>query len=213
MPYKDPIRRKEFDKQYWAKNKEKRSLQQKEWRKNNHLRAKELHDGWIKIHPERTKVYGQKYYLKNRDKVLARHAKRRKDNLELVRAIARKSANKNKAHRLAYCYRIRKTNVRVRIANSLRARVRNAIKLQKGSKGGHFEELLGISIPELLIHFEKQFKEGMSWDNYGVWNIDHIKPLSVYNLCDVDEQRKACHFTNLQPLWAIDNFSKGAKII
>ncbi len=49
----------------------------------------------------------------------------------------------------------------------------------------------------------------MSWDNYGEWHIDHIVPLSSFDLTDKSQVNKVCHYTNLQPLWAIDNLRKG----
>lgn len=65
---------------------------------------------------------------------------------------------------------------------------------------------------ELRAHLEAQFQAGMSWDNYGEWHIDHIKPLASFDLEDTDQLKLACHYTNLQPLWAKDNLSKGAKM-
>ena len=50
----------------------------------------------------------------------------------------------------------------------------------------------------------------MSWNNYGKWHLDHIKPLSSFNLQNIDELKQACHYSNLQPLWAEDNFKKGS---
>ena len=53
----------------------------------------------------------------------------------------------------------------------------------------------------------------MSWKNHGLngWHIDHIKPVSKYNLLDPEEQKKCFHYTNLQPLWAIENIRKSNK--
>ena len=57
----------------------------------------------------------------------------------------------------------------------------------------------------------KKFVSGMSWENYGKWHIDHIKPCASFNLLEEDEQKKCFHYTNLQPLWAKDNLKKGGK--
>jgi len=51
----------------------------------------------------------------------------------------------------------------------------------------------------------------MTWENHGEWHIDHIKPCSLFNLLNEDEQKKCFHYTNLQPLWASENLSKGCK--
>ena len=74
-------------------------------------------------------------------------------------------------------------------------------------------KLVGCSIDKLKQHLEKQFKKRMSWDNYGLggWEIDHIKPCAKFDLSKPEEQRKCFHYTNLQPLWAIDNKIKKDK--
>lgn len=74
-------------------------------------------------------------------------------------------------------------------------------------------ELIGCSISFLRGYLEAKFTEGMSWDNHGEWHIDHIKPCASFNLLDDEEQQKCFHYKNLQPLWAQENLSKGAKII
>ena len=68
--------------------------------------------------------------------------------------------------------------------------------------------LIGCSIEKLKKHFEKQFKSDMSWFNYGKWHIDHIKPCCKFDLRKISEQKKCFHYTNLQPLWAKENFRK-----
>jgi hypothetical protein len=95
-----------------------------------------------------------------------------------------------------------------RLARNLRGRLNKA--LHGNYKAGSAVNDLGCSIAELKQHLESQFKPGMSWDNYGRngWHIDHITPLCRFNLQDEIEFKKACHFTNLQPLWAGDNLEK-----
>jgi len=71
---------------------------------------------------------------------------------------------------------------------------------------------LGCSIDFLRGYLETRFTGGMTWDNHGeVWEIDHIKPLASFDLTKKAQQEKACHYTNLQPMFAFDNRSKGAR--
>ncbi len=72
-------------------------------------------------------------------------------------------------------------------------------------------EYLGCTIGELVKYLESKFEDDMGWHNYGRWHIDHIKPISKFNLVNTEQKKKACHYTNLQPLWAEDNLSKGAR--
>jgi hypothetical protein len=83
------------------------------------------------------------------------------------------------------------------------------------SKSKHTMELLGCSIEEFKIYLEKQFTKGMNWGNYGKkgWHIDHILPCASFDLTDPEQQKKCFHYTNLQPLWAEDNYKKKDKIL
>jgi hypothetical protein len=71
--------------------------------------------------------------------------------------------------------------------------------------------LIGLSLVEFRAYFESHFLPGMTWENHGDWHIDHKKPCSKFDLSDPDQQRLCFHYTNLQPLWKIDNLRKGAK--
>lgn len=117
-------------------------------------------------------------------------------------------------------YKLKKlaTDVNYRIACLLRARLRTAIK--NNHKTGSAIKDLGCSIEEFKIHIENKFyvnretNQNMTWENYGFygWHIDHIVPLSYFDLTDRKQFLKACHYTNLQPLWAKDNLKKGNRI-
>jgi len=93
-----------------------------------------------------------------------------------------------------------------RIACSLRVRLRQA--LRKGIKIDTAENLLGCSFESAKLHLESKFINGMTWENYGEWHIDHIVPCSFFDLTDPRQQRMCCNYRNLQPLWAKDNISK-----
>jgi len=73
------------------------------------------------------------------------------------------------------------------------------------------QELLGCSLSELVRHLESKFLPGMSWDNRNQWHVDHIKPLCAFDLTDPEQQAAAFHYSNLQPLWALDNMRKGGR--
>ena len=75
-------------------------------------------------------------------------------------------------------------------------------------------ELLGADVDFVKKYLQNKFLKGMTWDNWSRdgWHIDHIIPLSSFDLTKIEEQKKAFHYTNLQPLWAVDNLKKGDKI-
>ena len=72
--------------------------------------------------------------------------------------------------------------------------------------------MLGCSIEFFMEYIEKQFKSGMTWQNYGAWHVDHVRPCASFDLTDHEQQKICFHYSNLQPLWAVDNLKKGAKI-
>ena len=118
--------------------------------------------------------------------------------------------NKQKLRNYMKEYRKEKydKDIQFRISTILRSRLGKAIKDE--FKIGSAIKDLGCSITELKSYLESKFLTGMTWDNYGLdgWHIDHIKPLSAFNLSDRKQILEACHYTNLQPLWAKDNLSK-----
>jgi hypothetical protein len=142
----------------------------------------------------------KKYYLKNRNKLI-------RDNIKW------KKANKDKVMKNNLKYRTKKlkNNLNFKLRFYLSCRVRLALK--GNPKISTTMNLVGCSIQTLKQHLEKQFKSGMNWDNYGYygWHIDHIKPCANFDLSKHIEQKKCFHYTNLQPLWAKDNFRKGKK--
>jgi len=95
----------------------------------------------------------------------------------------------------------------------LRGRVMRALKLQLADKAYKTIELLGCSIQKAREYIEKQFTDDMNWENHGkIWEIDHCLPINSFDLAKKEEQKKAFHYTNLQPLIKWDNRSKGSKI-
>ena len=153
------------------------------WYSKNKENVKDYNNKWI----ENNKNYHSDLYINNIDKIKERNKKNKK------------ITNKRYLDR-------RNTNPLFKFKSNLRNRTCQAFKQKKWKKDGS-EKLLGCSYECAKLHIENKFTIGMSWDNYGEWHIDHIIPLSSAK--DVVEMSKLCHYTNIQPLWAIDNIKKG----
>lgn len=134
---------------------------------------------------------------------------------EAYNEITRRSYYKNKEKRLLAIRKravLRtKTDPSFRLMERCRNRVYCALKGKDKSK--KTQELIGCTWIELKEYLERQFQEGMSWENYGKegWEIDHIKPCALFDLSEQSQQKECFHYTNLQPLWGIDNRKKGNK--
>lgn len=92
----------------------------------------------------------------------------------------------------------------------MRNRIGNCLKRNKWRKDNRTVTYIGCDFAYLKQIIESKFTEGMSWDNYGKWHIDHVIPLSSAKT--PDELYNLCHYTNLQPLWAADNIKKSNHI-
>ena len=191
-------------------NKEQKLNYDRLWRAKNRAKIRIQHANWRKANPDKVKLLSDKYRTENADKKLLSDKTYRENNREKMRVARLKwiqeNPEKHKACQKAYKLR----NKNYKIGAYLRTRVYRALKAQKAQKWGKTEELLGCSIPDVRVYLEAKFKEGMTWDNYGKWHIDHIKPLAKFDLTNKEEQMKAISYTNLQPLWAQDNLRKSA---
>lgn len=97
----------------------------------------------------------------------------------------------------------------IRLPRLLRTRLWRILK--KRPKGVSAVGLLGCTAQEAVKHIERQFLSGMTWANWGKWHVDHIRPLSGFDLTDAAQAAAAMHVSNLRPLWAKDNIAKHAK--
>ena len=238
MPYKDPEKQKEQRKRYQKENREKLLAYAKKYREEN----KEKVRAWGKKSQEkpeakkRRKIYEADYFEKNRDIIREKQAIYREKNREEIRKRAKERRERlrdeiNVQARVYYDKKksnpefMRKKRIKdlkaaknktlspsQKIAATLRNRIN--IGLKKSKKAGRTIELLGCTYSEVKLHLEKQFTEGMTWDNWGRggWHIDHIKPCSSFDLTKEKEQFKCFHHSNLQPLWESDNCAKGDNI-
>jgi hypothetical protein len=100
-------------------------------------------------------------------------------------------------------------NPRQYLSELLRGRVRDRLKNYSKNNKKHTLEYVGCTIDVLREYLQKLFKHGMTWENQGEWHIDHIRPCASFNMDNEIERHMCFHYTNLQPLWAFDNMSKG----
>ena len=178
----------EYDRNYYIKNKDKKLAQDK----NNYLKNK----------ASRLEA-SRKYYIKNWGAIRAKRKAYAKTNRVKLTAYS------NKYQRQRY-----QTDLNFKLRTSLRVRVRLELKKHLVTKTQRSLEYASCSVKNLKEHIESQFEEGMTWDNWSSkgWHVDHIIPCSSFDLTKEKEQKKCFHYTNLQPLWAEDNFSKGNKL-
>ena len=157
------------------------------WKSINPEKARATYRRWALRNPETVRLHNQTYYAANKDWLVPKNSKRTTLN--------------------------RQTKIQVRIATRLRNRIWFALKGTR--KGKTTKELLGCSFEAAKIYLEAKFQPGMSWANWSQtgWHIDHIKPLASFDLTDSTQLALACHYTNLQPLWAKDNLRKNARIL
>ena len=151
-------------------------------------------------------VCQKEYVLKNKERVYLGRKKWTQNNRERSNKIKNKWRLKNPNYYKNWL----ESNIKNRITHNLRCRINTALK--KNTKGKKTMELIGIDIENLWIHLEKNFKPGMTRENYGKWHIDHIIPCSSFDLSKPEEQIKCFHYLNLSPLWAEDNLKKSNKL-
>lgn len=166
--------------------------------------------------PDKVKARSKEYLAKNREKnrqrCAARYLRRREEHLAKCAEWAENNYDKLRAYQVSYYKKRRKEDPLYASAVVCRSRVGHAFRRNGFRKGSSTHELLGCDFSTLKKHIESLFQEGMAWENRGFsgWHIDHVTPLA--SATDEDSLRKLCHYKNLQPLWASDNFKKGAKI-
>lgn len=114
---------------------------------------------------------------------------------------------------IAYNKKKYNTDPYFKVVCYIRTRISKLLKQKNADKYNKFYTYLGCSKQDFILYFQAKFKEGMTWENHGEWHIDHIKPCASFNLLDENEQKKCFHYTNLQPLWASENLSKGSKYV
>ena len=158
--------------------------------------------------------YLKEYRTDNPDKRKEWAATYREQHAEQIHAYNKKRYEENKpriqAGKTAYHGKRLREDPLYRLEHNLRNRIYKATK--RGSRNASAVRDLGCSISHFKLYLENQFEDGMTWDNYGTgWHLDHVIPVSHYDLSDRMQTLEAFNWLNYQPFWARDNLVKGAR--
>ena len=160
----------------------------KRWRDNNKEYMSNKSKTWYEENKERRKQYLKEYREKNIDK---------------IRKTKRDYERNRKASDPLY-----------KLISNFRTAIYTVLKESNVDKYGHYFDILQYTPEELIIHLEKQFKGDMTWDNYGVWHVDHKLPITSFDIQEMgDEEFMKCWcLDNLQPMWGEENIRKSNKV-
>ena len=186
---KDKIKQKA--KEYYSLNKEQilNFSEEKRQKRNEYKR------NWNKENNDLVKKYISNYRKQKSDRISKRKKEYRENNKELTNKTRKNWIKKNPIAKLGV---------------SVRKRLGEYLRLKGYKKSYKFEQYIGCDKNTLIAHIESKFTDGMTWDNHGDWHLDHIIPLA--SATTEQELYSLCHYTNLQPLWGIDNIKKGCRI-
>ena len=230
-------KRRDSTKKYRKKNPEKIKAAEKKWREKHPEYSAVESKKWREKNPERRKKYRKEQYVKEKqnpeymekqrinakiyhekNKNNPEYIKKRKDYYNSIKDTTKLKEYKKKyrkehlEQRRMYMNERYANDIQYKLSRIVRGRLWKVVSREQ--KVGSAIHDLGCTLEELKIYIENQFKEGMTWDNWKPdgWHLDHIKPLSKFDLTDPIQFKEAVHFTNLQPLWWNENLSKGNKI-
>jgi hypothetical protein len=200
---------KEKNREYRLNNKEYISQKAKERRQNNWEKVREIAKKSKLKNREKIIIKAKEYRIKNKEKI--KEYRQRPEVIARIKANKIKNKDKINANKRCREKLKRETNPSYKLITNQRTRITGILKNHKTTKT---LDLLCCSAQFLRTYLESKFLDGMSWENYGKygWHVDHIIPCSSFDLTDSEQQKKCFHYTNLQPLWAIDNLKKSNKI-
>ena len=163
--------------------------------------------------------YRKEYYHKDPETGLAKSNAWKNANRDRVNELRRirNQIPENKIKSNEYAKHKRDTDPRFRLRSYFSGLISYSLANHakvKSKQGKSWEEILDYNLDDLIIHLESKFQSGMTWDNYGSWHVDHIIPQSYFKCESIDDPlfHECWKLTNLQPLWAEDNFEKGNRI-
>jgi hypothetical protein len=161
----------------------------------------------------------KRHYLKNREKRLQYFSDWQKDNRDRLNDYHQKWREKNidkhREYKRKYEKHRKDTDPLYKLISNFRTAIYTVLKESNVDKYGHYFDVLQYTPEELIIHLEKQFNDDMTWDNYGIWHVDHKLPITSFDIQEMgDEEFMKCwSLDNLQPMWGEENIRKSNKIL
>ena len=166
-----------------------KKVSDKKWREKNKESVKEYVKSWYEQNKEHRKEYIKEYH---------------KNNIDKIRKTKRDYERNRKARDPIY-----------KLISNFRTAIYTVLKESNVDKYGHYFDILQYTPEQLITHLELQFKDDMSWDNYGIWHVDHMLPITSFDIREMgDEEFMKCwSLDNLQPMWGEENIRKSNKIL
>lgn len=165
-----------------------KKIADKKWRDSNKEHLSLKHKNWSE---------------KNREHLFEYHKKWRTENIDKWRKTKRDYEKNRKDSDPLY-----------KLISNFRTAIYTVLKESNVDKYGHYFDILQYTPEELINHLEKQFKDDMTWDNYGIWHVDHKLPITSFDIQEMgDEEFMRCwSLDNLQPMWGEENIRKSNKL-
>jgi len=164
------------------------------------------------------KIADKKYRQKNKEKLDLNsknwYEQNKEHRKQYLKEYREKNIDKIRENKRNY-ERTRKANDPIyKLINNFRTAIYQVLKENQVQKNGHYFDILKYSPENLIEHLESKFKDNMTWDNYGEWHVDHIKPISSFQITEIgDNEFMSCwSLDNLQPLWGDENIRKSNKL-
>jgi hypothetical protein len=190
-------------------------LEKKERKRKYNKKYTENNKEKIKEYYETNKEKIKKYQENNKQKIIKNSKIYYKNNKLKLNQKSKEYYKNNKEKINKNCVNYQKLRISIdylyKLTCNVKTLIRMSIKKQGFTKKSKTFQILGCSYEDFKQHLERQFLKGMSWDNRSEWHLDHIIPVSLAK--DEQELIKLNHYTNFQPMWAVENIIKGNKII
>lgn len=207
------LSRSEHNRKQYLKNREKRLAAQKEYYAANKEARNSYNKEYAEKNKESIRERRNEYRLQNLDAIKERMRHWYVENSDYAKIKAKEYREANKDKTRAWSKEYRKNRMIVDPLFALKIKLRSLINLKISTSGytkrSKTYEILGCSYVDFKTHIEQQFQKGMSWENHGMWHLDHIVPIASAKT--EDDVIRLNHYSNFQPLWAIDNLKKGSK--